>query len=99
AYRFGELRWTPRPVVRFAEGLRPRNDRDPAIAAARTLPPIRKFLVWARFPFYDIRREGESAIVTAADARYPGRGGSWAAVTVVVPAKPSGRAPPMSSRN
>jgi inner membrane protein len=98
-YRFGELRWAPRPVVRFADGFRPVNDGDPAVAAAKRLRPFRRFLVWARFPYSDVRREGDSAVVTAGDARYPGPAGSWAAVTAVVPAKPSGRAPPMSYRN
>ena len=87
-YRFGELRWMPRPVVRFSEGFRPVNDVDPAVAAAKRLRPLRRFLVWARFPYYDVRREADSVVVTASDARYPGRGGSWAAVTAVLPARP-----------
>jgi inner membrane protein len=84
-YRFGELRWTPRPVVRFSEGFRPVNDVDPAVAAAKRLRPFRRFLVWARFPYYDVRPQADSVVVTASDARYPGRGGSWASVTAVVP--------------
>jgi inner membrane protein len=84
-YRFGSLRWTPLPVVRFQEFHRVGED-DPAVAAAKRLRPFRQFLVWARFPHYDVRRDAASATVEARDARYPGRAGSWAAVRAVVPA-------------
>jgi hypothetical protein len=83
-YRFGSLHWTPKPVVRFQEFHRVGED-DPAVAAAKRLRPFRQFLVWARFPHYDVRREAGSAIVEARDARYPGRAGSWASVSAVVP--------------
>jgi inner membrane protein len=96
-YRFGSLRWTPLPVVRF-DGFRRVRDDDPAVAAAKRLRPIRQFLVWSRFPYYDIRRETASAVVTAGDARYPGPAGSWATVRTVVPSKPGSSAPPRSSR-
>jgi inner membrane protein len=96
-YRFGSLRWTPLPVVRFDEFRRVKDD-DPAVAVAKRLQPIRLFLVWSRFPFYDVRREAASAVVTAGDARYPGPAGSWATARAVVPAKLRSPAPPMSSR-
>jgi inner membrane protein len=83
-YRFGELRWTPAPRVRLADSVRLRNGSDPAVAAAARLPDFRRFLVWARFPYYDVRRRGATSVVSAADARYPGPAGSWAAVTAVV---------------
>jgi inner membrane protein len=89
-YRFGELRWTPRPVVAFDREVHPVYDLVPEVAAAKRLRPFRQFLEWARFPYYDVRRTGESAVVTARDARYPGPAGSWAAVSRVVPAKPPG---------
>jgi inner membrane protein len=96
-YRFGSLRWTPWPVVRFDEFRRVKDD-DPAVSAAKRLRPIRLFLVWSRFPYYDVRREAASAVVTVGDARYPGPAGSWASVRAVVPSKPGSPAPPMSSR-
>ena len=98
-YRYGDLRWTPKPVVHFAGELRPRNDEDPAVAAAKRLRQFRQFLVWARFPYYDVRREGSSAVVTAGDARYPGPAGSWAAVRGVVAVNPAGGAAPLSRQN
>jgi inner membrane protein len=85
-YRVGTLRWLSRPAVSLAPPLLARNDRDPlALAAARTRDG-KKFLVWARFPYFVVRREGTGAVVTIRDARYPGEFGSWAIVTVNLPA-------------
>lgn len=89
-YRSGTLRWTPRPIVQFVGELRARNAAGPAVAAATRLPSFRRFLVWARFPYFDVRREGDSMLVTAGDARYPGRDSSWAVVSAVVPVAPRG---------
>ncbi len=95
-YRFGELRWAPRALVRFSEEFRPVNDAAPAVAAAKQLRPFRQFLVWARFPYFDVRRESATAVVEARDARYPGRAGSWAAVRAEVPANLAVGGTPMS---
>jgi inner membrane protein len=92
-YRFGELRWRPRPIVRLAEGIQAKNDADPNVIAARRLRPVRRFLVWARFPYYEVRPAGTATEVELRDARYPGRTGSWASVRVLVTpsaANPSG---------
>jgi inner membrane protein len=98
-YRFGELRWRPLPVLRLAEGIQTKNDSDPNVIAARRLRPVRRFLVWARFPFYEVRPAGTSTEVELRDARYPGRTGSWASVRVLVTtsaANPSGMTMPVS---
>ena len=95
-YRFGELRWTPRSLVRFSDEFRPVNDAAPAVSAAKRLRPFRQFLVWARFPYFDVRRESATAVVEARDARYPGRAGSWAAVRAEVPANLAVGGAPMS---
>jgi inner membrane protein len=85
-YRIGALRWLSRPTVSLAPALVARNDRDPlALAAARTRDG-KKFLVWARFPYFVVRREGNGAVVTIRDARYPGEFGSWATLQVKLPA-------------
>jgi inner membrane protein len=85
-YRLGTLRWLSRPAVSLAPLLIARNDRDPlALAAARTRDG-KKFLVWARFPYFVVRREETGAVVTIRDARYPGEFGSWALVSVKLPA-------------
>jgi hypothetical protein len=87
-YRTGEMQWLPRPATSLAPELIARNDRDPfAVAAART-PDGSKFLVWARFPYFVVRRVQEGAVVTIQDARYPGDFGSWAFVRLKLPAGP-----------
>jgi inner membrane protein len=87
-YRVGSLRWLPRPAVSFGADFIPRNDRDSrAVAASRTRDGSR-FLVWARFPYFQIRPEGNATVVTIQDARYPGDFGSWAFVRVTLPASP-----------
>jgi len=85
AYRFGALDWLPRPAVTLAPGDVPKNDDVPAAHAATLTPAGRKFMVWARFPYFVIRREGNQTLVTLGDARYSGPTGSWAQVTVAVP--------------
>jgi inner membrane protein len=92
-YHFGSLRWKPLPVVRFDEFRRVKDD-DPAVAAAKRLRPFRQFLVWARFPHFEVRREDGSLVVTASDARYPGPAGSWATVSAALPESPSGTGGP-----
>jgi inner membrane protein len=92
-YCVGTLRWLSRPAVSLAPPLLARNDRDPlALAAARTRDG-KKFLVWARFPYFVVRREGTGAVVTIRDARYPGEFGSWAIVTVNLPADAPTKSP------
>lgn len=84
AYRLGALDWLPRAAVSFAPVVLPTNDDDPAAAAAVRTPDGRKFMVWARFPYFEVRREGGETLVTLGDARYRGPTGSWAQVTVRV---------------
>ena len=82
-YRFGTLHWLRRPGVSFSTAFAAKNEEDPAAVAASRTPEGKKFLVWARFPDYEIRREKDRALVSIHDARYPT---SWASMTVAVPA-------------
>jgi inner membrane protein len=76
-YRFGEIVWRPRPVLRLFEGELPKQ-----LEALRLAPhsiALESFLKWTRFPF--LERVGEE--VRADDARYAGAGkSSFAAVTI-----------------
>jgi inner membrane protein len=72
-YRLGALDWLPRPAVSLAPGELPKNDDDPAARAATLTPNGKKFMVWARFPYFEVRREGGETLVTLGDARYRGR--------------------------
>ena len=85
AYRMGRLDWLPRAAVSFSPDVVPKNDDDPAARAAASTPNGRKFLVWSRYPYYEVRREAGETLVTLGDARYRGPTGSWAQVTVAVP--------------
>jgi len=76
-YRFGEIEWLPRPIVRMAGNLE-RGDALGDVVARAGSPGAKAFLGWARFPYY--RREAEA--VVADDARYSRRGGSFARTTV-----------------
>jgi inner membrane protein len=82
-YRFGTLRWLHRPSVSLSTAFAAKNEEDPAAVAASRTPEGKKFLVWARFPYFALRREKSGALVSIRDARYPG---SWASVTIAVPA-------------
>jgi inner membrane protein len=85
-YRSGLFAWVPYPSVEFDPRIEPKNDRDPAAVAAGQTLEGRRFLSWARFPVYRIERRANETLVHLADARYPGRRGSWARVTVRLPA-------------
>jgi inner membrane protein len=92
-YRVGSMRWRTRPAIPFAPAFIPRNDRNPlAVAAARSRDGS-KFLVWARFPYFEVQREGDVATVTIRDARYPGEFGSWASARVKLPARSASLSP------
>jgi inner membrane protein len=85
-YYVAAVRWWPRPRLDPDTRVIPRNDTHPAVAAARDAPAARGFLNWSRFPFYTVRDDGASVVITMDDARYaPAGGTSWAAVEVRVP--------------
>ena len=63
-YRF----WSPR--LRLDPQRIPKNEQLPEVAAARTAPGVRGFLVWSRFPFWTVERSGARARVTVQDARF-----------------------------
>jgi inner membrane protein len=93
SYRSGLFAWVPYPSVDFGTRVEEKHASDPAaIAAGKTLEG-RRFLSWARFPVYRIERRANETLVHLADARYPGRRGSWARVTVRLPAASAGGVP------
>jgi inner membrane protein len=61
----------------------PKGDQDPAIAQAREHPKVQAFLRWARFPMYNVTRQGARTVVWVGDARY--EGAQWASVQVALP--------------
>jgi inner membrane protein len=92
AYHPGDLRWLRKPVVRFHQPPLPLpSGDDPRIASALEDAGVQSYLVWSRFPVFEIRPiiwiPGESTgdvpmermqdgwEVRVRDARYVGRGG------------------------
>ena len=78
-YETGTLGWWPRRVS-FDRETVPKNDEFIMAARARRDPRISAVLVWARFPYYEIRSSGDTAVVTLRDMRFGDRVGVTRAV-------------------
>ncbi len=85
-YHYGELSLGSGPRLEI-ERVIERNASTPAAIQAADAPEGRRFLVWARFPFYVVEEQTEGILVRIADARYSfgRRGGDWASVEVRLP--------------
>jgi inner membrane protein len=77
-YRF----WSPR--LRLDGARIPKNEHAPEVAAARTAPAVQGFLVWSRFPFWEVERTSQGARVTVHDVRFRVGGGRFS-VSAEVP--------------
>jgi inner membrane protein len=71
------------PRLRMDSERIPKNDQLPEVAAARGTRPVHDFLVWSRFPFWQVRRNGGVTEVTVRDARFPVGDGTFMARVVV----------------
>lgn len=89
-YELGRFTWLPPRVELAAEDL-PKNDRLPAVASARQTPRMRSYLVWSRFPFYEVQEEAAGTRVSLGDVRFSSAGllraalGGRFTVTTLVP--------------
>ena len=72
-YRF----WSPR--LRLDSARIQKNANAPEVASARTAPAIRSFLVWSRFPFWQIQHTEAGTVVTVQDVRFRVGGGRFSA--------------------
>lgn len=79
-YRYGS--WSPFNGVSVGPEWG-KGEQHPAVALAKQDPRARRFLHWARFPYYRVMREGEATVVRILDARYAGQ--YWASVEVRLP--------------
>ncbi len=85
AYRFGTLKWLDRPAFTLDPDTLDKQSEHPAVAAAVRGPRSRKFMSWARFPFFEVDGSDGGYTVHIGDARYTlDPAGSWAATTVSV---------------
>ena len=85
-FHYGELSLGPGRQLEIDRVIET-NVSAPAAIQAADAPEGRRFLVWARFPFYVIEGQTEGTLVRIADARYSfgRRGGDWASVEVRLP--------------
>ncbi len=88
-YRFGTINWLRRPAFLLSPLVVAKQASDPLAQAAARTPEGRRFLGWARFPFFEIEASGPDRIVHLVDARYtldPEAG--FGALAVRLPAAP-----------
>jgi inner membrane protein len=89
-YETGTFSWFPRRVTFDPEIVPKRDDARPVVAAQAYDAHMRAFLVWSRFPFYELRPAPGGVLVTLGDMRFTQmlRGGF--VVTAFVPAGQDG---------
>jgi inner membrane protein len=76
-YRF----WSPR--LRLDPTRVPKNETAPEVATARAAPAIRSFLVWSRFPVWELQRTPEGTLVTVRDMRFRTGAARFSASTLI----------------
>jgi inner membrane protein len=81
-YDTGTFEWRTR-AVRWESMAVVKNDDLPAVAAARHDRAIQQFLVWSRFPFWQIEETRDGTRVTVRDVRFIGTGRGFAATATV----------------
>jgi inner membrane protein len=86
AYHRGAFSWTGSPGLVLEGPPLERDFGDPVVAAAREHPDARSFLVWSRYPWYQVHPDGDGWRVEIRDVRYLGRGdaGGLMGLTVYV---------------
>jgi inner membrane protein len=84
-YRGGFLRWLPRPAVELDVLPFDKNATGPVVETAITNDNVRRFLSWARFPYYEQQRLPDRHVVLIGDARYTlDPESSWASTRITV---------------
>jgi inner membrane protein len=69
-YETGGFTWLTAPRVTFNPRRIPKNDDRPGVADARRQPSFQAFLIWSRFPFYEIEDEPGGTRVSVGDMRF-----------------------------
>ena len=84
-YETGTFSWWSSSVAFSPERIA-KNDRNPAVVAARRTRLIAAYLVWARFPYWTVMPSADSVEVGVADVRFgPALGNRMAARVVIRP--------------
>jgi inner membrane protein len=84
-YRFGRFTWST--GLHLDPHRIPLPKETPEWRRARTHPDVDGFIIWARFPWYEIERDGGRTRVLIHDARYAPRrrpGGGFGGVSVTL---------------
>jgi inner membrane protein len=74
AYYVGRWRWLARPRFVLAPAPIPRMPPNEVLEAAARTPAARRFLIWSRFPYYEVESSVTGHVVRLRDARYGGTG-------------------------
>ena len=69
-YETGAFTWRGAPRVTFNPDRVRKNDRRDEVLAARQTPAFRAFLVWSRFPFFQLETEAAGTRVSVGDMRF-----------------------------
>ena len=88
AYRIGLYTAWPRRLE-LAEEVTRKNDRLDAVATARREPQVAGFLVWSRFPYWEVMPAPEGTTVTVRDMRFRARAAPTFTGTATIPAAAS----------
>jgi inner membrane protein len=83
-YEGGTFSWSTRAVA-WDPGGQPKNDRVPEVAAVQHERRIREFLVWSRFPIWEVDRQPDLSRVVVRDMRFMAGGRVFAAEAVIKP--------------
>jgi inner membrane protein len=81
-YESGTFSWWTRDVAWEPEPV-PKNSDRPEVARAREDRRVREFLVWSRFPFWDVEADRDAGRVIVRDMRFMGGGRQFAVETTV----------------
>jgi inner membrane protein len=74
-YETGTFSWSGASVT-FDRGAVPKNNDAPEVSAAREAANVRAFLVWSRFPHWELQRGSDGTVVTVRDMRFGTRFGA-----------------------
>ena len=84
-YHFGTVRWLSRPRFEGEPFTYDAGPRHYAAAAATRGPRVRRFMSWARFPYFEVEERVDHYLVRIGDARYTlDPAGSWAGLEVEI---------------
>jgi inner membrane protein len=83
-YETGTFSWLPFGIT-FLPEVVPKRDTAPEVARARASAAVQGFLVWSRFPYWEIQHEAWGARVTVRDMRF----GDRFSVSTLVPDGPA----------